>query len=610
MSKSFGLLLLLALPLVACSSGSAPAHQGDESELRSLTKQQALAELDQVAEAIRAYYGPLEYKQQRYGFDLDAAQAKSRAAIEIATTEGGRIRPIYELLAQLKDGHVSLSYKLRADETSDSGLPLVVTPVEGQYLVAGVAPTLGIARGDILVSVDGLTPTQLEEKLFPLSEVGTPESTKHFVGLQMTQRFFYFPDELKPRGPTASVVLQNATGENYTVEIPWRTTNGGLAGLVTPATIVTENNPEQPAQATFSPRAAFVLAHQQQFVPELSILDQGRLAPYFLTAAVRQQYGVVPVQPKAETLTSFGVTIPEDPTQAANYIALSAFKYKFHGKTVMIVRIPGFIVPQNNYEENVAWAAALLKDNLPTESAPVAADAPLEQQPADAIVVDVSHNPGGNATYVQGLVSLFIDHEIPANVQANHADRRWIERFLGSANQLAQFGPDVQGVFLNRMATVERAYDAGKWLADFLPLSGAYQGPTVEGTIESVFGTNTLPPHPLVHWNKPLLVVHDEMSGSGGDVFPTLMKNGGYKTFGARTMGLGGNVEEVLVLPHSGGRLNLTRGLMGPAAADGNVQLIENNGATPTYPKAHTIADFRAGFVGYVGAFSEIVSSM
>jgi C-terminal processing protease CtpA/Prc len=123
-----------------------------------------------------------------------------------------------------------------------------------------------------------------------------------------------------------------------------------------------------------------------------------------------------------------------------------------------------------------------------------------------------------------------------------------------------------------------------------------------------------VPPYPLVTATKPVLVLHDELSVSGGDAFPMVMQSGGFKTFGARTGGLGGSVEAVLTLPHSAARLSLTRGLFAahnPAGGGEPVtRLIENNGITPDYPHAVTVADMRAGYVGYVDAFSDVVVNL
>src|ERR1700730_6288455 len=92
MSRTFGLLAMLALPClaVACSqeAGPAPDRAAETAdELRGLSKREALEEFDQVAEAIRSFYRPREYKKQKLGFNFEAAIAEGRAAVEAGQNE-------------------------------------------------------------------------------------------------------------------------------------------------------------------------------------------------------------------------------------------------------------------------------------------------------------------------------------------------------------------------------------------------------------------------------------------------------------------------------------------------------------------------------------------
>ncbi len=640
MTKRLGLLLLLLVPaaptLGACAADSTKSDSTVAAdELRGLTKAEALADYNQIGDNIRSFYGPLEYKREKFGFNLDTAMAAGRAEIEASLTEADRVRVFYKLLAQLRDGHVSLQYGMRGDASPSHSLLFIVTPVEQTYVVAGVGGGLVIGRGDELITIDGLTPKQMAELIGPMQQIATPESTAHDVAVSMTFRPFYAPKELAPKAATASVVLKKADGSQYTVEVPWTTDPGGLAGQIQPPTPAAPEPPTEanndggapaPApnanalkahlkgkglvgrDAAFSARANFLVTRE---TPQSSVLQAGASAPFFLTAAVAAAFSPTEVKPKAETLTKYGVTLPPegDPT-AADYISLRAFKYKHAGKTVMLVRIPQFIVPQDNYEENVAWLSALIEEN---QGSATAAPADLASTPADVIVLDDTHNPGGSATYVHGLASLFLKAPSGMMIQANHSDRKWLGRYVQLANLfngIPGFPPEFTATVMERSALAEAAFDQEKWLAPFLPITGANLGPMAEFTAESFLGANLLQPHPLGHWQKPVLVLHDELSGSGGDAFPAILQDSGIKTFGARTMGLGGTVEPVAPLTNSGAQLSLTRGIFGIYKANGEPRLIENLGVTPDYPYAHTVADFRAGFPAYFKAFSDIATAM
>ena len=97
--------LVCSLPLVACAGMGAEKTGQAGDELRGLNQQEALAELNQIGDAIRAYYGPLEFKKAKFGFDLDAALAKAKGEIMAGQNEADRVRPVYELIASLHDGH-------------------------------------------------------------------------------------------------------------------------------------------------------------------------------------------------------------------------------------------------------------------------------------------------------------------------------------------------------------------------------------------------------------------------------------------------------------------------------------------------------------------------
>ena len=72
-------------------------------------------------------------------------------------------------------------------------------------------------------------------------------------------------------------------------------------------------------------------------------------------------------------------------------------------------------------------------------------------------------------------------------------------------------------------------------------------------------------------------------------------------------IGLGGNVEEVGILSNSRIHVKLTRGMFSLIGRMPTRQATtsQNNGVTPDYPYAHTVSDFRAGYVNYVKRVDE-----
>ena len=643
MTKRLGLLLALVPGvLAACAADSSTSVGGGTEDLRGLTREEVLADLNVMGDTIHAFYGPLQFKQARFGFDIDKELTKARSAVSKGKTEADRVRALYDLLAKLQDGHVSLQWQLQGDASADYNLPFVVTPVEGSYLAVAVGGGLAIKRGDELVSIDGNTTKQMEDLIRKSDDIGTPESTLHDLGFRMTQRPFYENVALVPTAATAHVVLHHADGSEYALDIPWGKTPGGLAGQliaqvpapvapapstqpssVAPGATPAASDPTT-SHGTFSSHTAFVLKRIKELDQQgSSILQLGSIAPWYLTSPVRAAIAPVEVTPTPDSLKKYAVEMP-DPAQdpkAADFIHLKAWKYKHNGKVVLLVRIPEFETPHgNNFDDQISWLAGLLEENLAggkgdaavaaaTPAGGAAVDTSFVSTPADVLVVDDTANPGGTISYALGLASLLITKPIPSLVQRQHADRKWIKQYVTVANHyhgIAGAPTELGDAFVGYSQTVEKAFDANQWLSDFIPFSGRNTGNTADLELEDLTGGIMLSPHPQVNWAKPLLVLHDELSGSCGDFFPDLLQNSGVPTFGARTMGLGGSVEEIATLPNSGAILSLTRGMGGPYNADPNaIKLIENEGVTPTIPQAVTKADFRAGFTGWVNAFSD-----
>jgi C-terminal processing protease CtpA/Prc len=97
-------------------------------------------------------------------------------------------------------------------------------------------------------------------------------------------------------------------------------------------------------------------------------------------------------------------------------------------------------------------------------------------------------------------------------------------------------------------------------------------------------------------YTKPVVLLADEMSGSGGDAFPGLMQgNGRVKVVGNRTMGLGGHVEEIPGLYNSGLKLRMTKSMF--FRPDGVA--VENNGVQPDITYIPNRDDFMYEFKGY-----------
>ncbi|HEU4407636.1 MAG TPA: S41 family peptidase [Polyangiaceae bacterium] len=579
---AFALGLACAPGLGGCGGDSPATDASGSEEIRELTVREALADFDQMVEAIRATYGPLRRKEARYGFTLDAIAEAGREKIRAGTTDADFVRAYQEFLANFRDGHVSLSTPLASDSSRGARVPLIATPFEDKFLVSltfGPLASAGIALGDELVRVDGRPVAELAAELGRFENVPNPKSLAHFAALRLTFRPFFLPEGLRPEpGTEARLGLRRADGSEYEVAAPWLEDALPRRSPNAPAPTLSGRLADARAEAS-SNLAGLIKAELARF---------GEEAPFFLTEQVARDFRVQPVRPSAATAARFGAVSCGDVDGAPSFdcYAFSGI-YEFEGKKLLLVRIPSYAQPDPPGPG--AFTAEYFRAVL----------AEFEPQ-VDALVVDETHNPGGSVALAGQVLSTLVRREGPGFVFAHHADRKWMNDYLGFLDFITtdpsvpdEARGELAAVLQDRFTAIESAFDQG---ADLSPPFGIALDPDL------------ITPDPDYHWQKPFVMLADELSGSAGDIVPMVVKaNRAGVVFGETTMGLGGNVESVMTTSNSLSELNLTRSLFTVFKPDGNYveeDFVEDLGVVPDVAYSHTAADFRAGYVNYVTTFS------
>lgn len=194
------------------------------------------------------------------------------------------------------------------------------------------------------------------------------------------------------------------------------------------------------------------------------------------------------------------------------------------------------------------------------------------------LVIDQDHNCGGSVRYLERMLSLFINEPFEA-------------------------------VSFRFLATKLSFLDFRQWL-DFIPentFGRSQMEETVDLIEESWRSGDDMTPHTSfrgdalvfpnrVQYTKPIVVLIDEIAGSGGDAFPAMIQgHGGATLLGQRTSGLGGHIGSLPPLPFSGINVYLTKSLF--FRPDGVA--VENNGAVPDIEYTHSVSDSLNGFVKY-----------
>jgi peptidase S41-like protein len=556
----------------ACSGEDSTAVQPPiisslEAPLRDLTAEEASDDLEQLFSYVQGLYGPYEYKEARFGYSIEALEASARERLASSPGDDGFYETANWFLSRLQDAHVSLTAGVSSNPVVTYRILVDLQSVEGKALVARLGdPALaeiGIDIGDEVVSIDGVAPHDLLDEISELESLANPVSNQQLVGYAFSRPGF--ATRLRPSGPTAHVVFGRADGSEYARDLIWRQLERAPVRFVQPPEGLTRLRDDS---FLWQSRAEL-----DSGSPEASIFSLGAPQPFFVTSETQAAFGVQPVIPSPETLAALQI----DPDALPD---IFAGVYEYQGKKILLLRQPTYAPP------DIILALRYYVGTL----------IDFESQ-VDGLVIDQTHNPGGSVGFVSEFFELFAGDAPRKFVQALNADRSWIDGFRANA---ADADPTLAGEvarsFLLRAAKVESAYDAGEPLTAPLSLSDD----RLLDTIGYV-------------WKKPLLVLIDELAVSGGDAFPLLIRaNHVAPLFGQRTMGGGGSVELVAQLPHSHAGLRLTRGLFTASRPNGTyaqTDFVENRGVVPDILHELTVADYRAGFVGYMTHFSEQIVS-
>ncbi len=547
--------------VTACSLQETPSNiQGFAGALRPLTSNERAQDFDQMITLFKDYYGPYSYKEKTLGIKIETLAADLKVKAMAAQTDEEFAGYVMQFGAALKDGHVQIAIENTSTGVSKYSIPLILTPVEGKAMVGNVDPDLAkafqINYGDEVLEVDGKSPFNYYLPIaLKYRSLARTESEQHYIIYSLYRPSYM--TELKPTERMVRLKLKKADDSINIVDIPWQESkyNKDLDGLM-------------PVHGDFDMRVPF--ANDLNHVVQNNIKQMGDVNPFFLTPPVQSVFNFVKVYPSDAARKKFELAEKETPPI---YAAL----YKFKGKSILLVR-------QATYSPSDFSSAVYMKAYMALMSE--------YQDLADVLVLDQTHNPGGS--YCADFYNLFSRDQDVQSAELLHADRKWINDLKVNYVLQNPHPPIWDALSLESWGlSVEQAYDAGQSLSIPIPL---FTG--------SFYVTK-----PNFRWSKPMLVLIDELAGSCGDMFPMIVKaNKRSQIFGQRTMGLGGNVEEVGVLSNSRIKLSLTRGMFypyNPNRGPLDSEFIENNGVTPDLPYTHTVEDYRGGFLKYVKSFSE-----
>lgn len=517
--------------VLVCAQISIPAFAKD------LTSDEKLSDLNQMVSRLKSGYGPLRYKKKEVGIDIDVIAAKYSASVVTTKSNSEFYYQILQFIAEFRDGHFSAN----VPSTHKATLPFNVDIISGKVLIDAIDRTalpeasFPYVKGDEVVEMNGQPALDVVKHLQTFVANGYVPSAQRVATMYLTNRVATRVPV--PSAPDVTVKIRRGTSNIIdTVLMKWAYDGEAM---------------DEFGSGAFMNRRLFS-AEKRNF-DLLSIHDDMALLE----------------RPEIEkSFRCSGTTRTQIPTDAT-VIMSTPFVAYYHPTSrgnIGYVRIPEYtaanpITGQSEYELRFAQYEYVVK---------------ILEEKTVGLVIDQQHNCGGSVAFLHDMVSLFatspfkpLQFELLANKEEYLAYKGY------AADKSPEFTLEYQNI-LKVLELIKAAWTNG----DFMTIKTAIRGDEL-----------ILPNE--IHYTKPIIMMIDEMSGSGGDAFPAIMQGiGRAKLVGERTMGLGGHVVEQPPLFFSQIKARITKSLFyRPSGV-----AIENNGAEPDVKYTPTRDDFMYGY--------------
>ena len=541
---------LCAALLLVCLSGAVPRAQ------EAMSREQRNADLEALASMYAKNYAPYEWKRDALGFDLMRLTPwlqRVHHSDDLDFQEA-----LIEYVASLNDAHDNIAFPT----TYFISLPMSLDIYDGKVLIDGInRALLPLAQfpfgiGDEIVSFDGQPVQQAIQALRKYAVAANPRSTDRIAATRLVARSQQIMPHTPDVGDTAAVgVRMVSTGETRTYTIPW--SRSGIP-------ILSQGPLPSPRRGN---GRMFLSTDGQGF--DVAGAAAAAAAPVFQFADLAKDDTLPaymePLRPLLNASVSkgyysvlnFGSRFPIygpppgfviRPVPAGTPAFLLSGTYMAGGKRIGLLRIPTMSPP----------STALVLQHLDQEIA-------FFNDNTDALVVDVMRNPGGLVSFVEAISQRFMT--APFNIIGFEirSTGAWLFSFASQLNIARLTRPPNDPILLN----IQRNFD------EVLGAFNENRGRSAPVSLNAT-GSLTLDPAP-VRYSKPMIVLTDEFSASGADMFPAIIQdNGRAPLVGMRTMGAGGSVVGFPCTPYTESICRITASLMNRG------RLIQ----TPEYPTA------------------------
>jgi hypothetical protein len=491
-------------------SGSLPAAA-------ELTTDQKISDFLNLAGVFAKRYAFLEWKQKALGYNgLDVAPWLGQVRETKSDLE------FFDLCAKYVAGFQDSHIAFLIESSFFASLPISADVYSGKIVIDNIdrksLPEKGypFQVGDEIASINAAPVSRLFNKLTPLMGNGNMATTQRFAA----DALFNHDQAVVPDASNipgyANIETINSQGVHQVRTLKWSKSGipyTNVGPVPSPSTTATADRTGRKAKD----RAATPVPEWEQHLTALHTFHLPRqrflagfdtLQPFFaMPNGFKQRLG----NPMMDIY--FTGTFP-----AGTH-------------TIGFIRIPDFL-----FEDPVSLQAEIQ----------------FMEANTDALVVDVTRNPGGDGCAVQDTASYLI----PKPFQALGAQIRATWDFVLQFEQDIQFAEfegatPAQIKILEQWANaVEAAYQEKRGFTKTLPLPCGNYSLTIDPATDS---TNK-----VIAYTKPIIVLTDNLSASAAELFAAIMQDNKRSTqFGTRTMGAGGAVFQVILSTYMDAAINL-----------------------------------------------------
>jgi len=472
-----------------------------------LSVEQRVSDFEFLVHMANKKYGPMQWKHNALGIDLLAIAKEIRRDIASSSSDLEFFDHVQTFISHFHDSHVGFS--LPSNRTAFLGFG--VDFYDGRLLVDFIPYEGAMNIGDELLTLDGVNAIDLIDSFKKFSPAGFDDLEKRLAATYLTYR----PQATIPELASGSVQVEvlRTNGVRQSLTIPWRT--NGLPYI----------------PGSYEPALSKQNTRQQSILERLDWIS-----PWSKEAFEREfnsslfKYGHL--EPSFELPESFQLLYGDQEDQE-----LYAGTYQAGDNTLGYLRIPKMWIRDQSTTNDLIDLVAQFKEGT------------------DGLIIDVMDNPGGSV-YWSNLVAQQFHTEtfsqILFEMRPLLADIHGMEQDLNSDD----LSPAERTFLQNLYDHLKTAHEQGAHLSE--PLSLDSKSPDVNmPPAKDGLGNHT-------GYDKPIIMLINELSVSGGDYFPATMQDSGRaKLLGMRTAGGGGHVVSYAnAMPYSEGSFSMTESLM------------------------------------------------